>query len=188
MQNIEIKLLPRDGVDPKSPQAKENSLLVEIQRDKPGVGPTILKTETILGGEEARTLRIPDDAFLVVKPPAAIEELVYDRENSAAVRPSQQKTGLGVADTPDPEEVKKLAERDKAQREAVQRAPQTDNRQQDSGGPVTVSGKQHTPPVAGNPVGARQSGPGNAGPGPAGPQTVKPTPPGTPPAQGSDKK
>lgn len=192
MQNIEIKLLAADGIEKDSPEAKDNHINVIVQSVKDGVGSVNVRTETINGGPEGTVIRIRDNERIVIETKQATEELVWDRENSAAVRKSSQSNEVGKADTAKQREVDELAERDR--QEAAKKArgedtgTQKDNRQQDSGGPVTVSGKQTAAPVANNPAGARQSGPGNHGPGPAGPQTVQPVKPVEGQKQGEDKK
>lgn len=171
MQHIEIKLLPKDDMKPGSDEDKNNSVNVEVQRMKQGVAPTIMSSRTISGGGEAVKIEVPDDGKLILTFPATDEELIYDANQSAAIRPSTQRNSRDGADVADPEEVRRLREKDKAAAEAARRGEArggvvSDNRAQDSGGPQTVpADNKPAPTMAPTPPGgvAKQPGPQSGG-------------------------
>lgn len=167
MQHIEIKLLPKDDMKPGSDEDKNNSVNVEVQRMKQGVAPVNVSSRTISGGGEAVKIEVPDDGKVVLSFPSTDEELIYDANQSAAVRPSTQRNSRDGADVADPEEVKRLRERDAKDRETKNRGGLvSDNRAQDSGGPQTVpADNKPAPTMAPTPPGgvAKQPGPQSGG-------------------------
>lgn len=61
----------------------------------------IQKVDTVLQGESV-SFTVPAGARLVVSTPEATEDMVYDREQGAAIRPSAQKNDEGKADAAKP--------------------------------------------------------------------------------------
>ncbi len=94
---IQIQVIKREG---DVPDSGRQAIHVETHERRGDIF-TIQKLDTILEGDDVVTFTIPSGGRLVINTPLTHEEVVYDRDQAAAVRPSQQ-MGLEGADRPQP--------------------------------------------------------------------------------------
>ncbi len=83
---IKVEIVARDG---EVPDAEREAIQVETHARR-GDTFAVLRTDTFLGGADAAVLSVPPGGRLVINTPLSHEEAVYDRDQAAAVRPSQQ--------------------------------------------------------------------------------------------------
>ncbi len=130
------------------------------------------KNETIMEGSDM-VFSVPAGGRLVIETPQVREELVYDRDQAAAVRMSRQVNNEGRADQADLEQIAKdkQAEADRAKRQAEEASKPKEAVAPPPNGtkpnPTTVAAAQQNPntrpagerpPLPGSPVGSPPAG------------------------------
>src|SRR6266403_4546649 len=75
--------------DESAPEAERQTIHVETH-ERRGDTFAVVRTDTFLEGNDAPVLTVPSGGRLVINTPLTHEEVVYDRDQAAAVRPSQQ--------------------------------------------------------------------------------------------------
>src|SRR6266403_617979 len=83
---IKVEIMPRDG---DVLDAEREAIHVETH-EKRGDTFAVVRTDTFLEEDDAPVLTVPLGGRLVINTPLTHEEVVYDRDQAAAVRPSQQ--------------------------------------------------------------------------------------------------
>lgn len=85
---VEIRIVPNDG-DENLPEGQKPTLQVETH-ERRGDAFTVLRNDPVLMSEKVTSFTIPEGGRLVLNAPSTHEELVYDRDQGAAVRGSRQ--------------------------------------------------------------------------------------------------
>lgn len=85
---IEVRIIPNDG-DDKLPESDRPTLQVETH-ERRGDAFTVQRNDSVPVADKATTFTIPEGGRLVLNAPSTREDLVYDRDQGAAVRGSRQ--------------------------------------------------------------------------------------------------
>jgi hypothetical protein len=125
---MQIKIGSED-LNTGRPQSEARSLQVEVVVPRGDTFNTH-KVDTVLCDGEPTVFTVPDGGKLIISTPAATEELVYDKDQGAAIRKSQQ-----VNDEPRADRAHETRERVEAGREPLR----SDNRD--------VAGREPVAPV-----------------------------------------
>ncbi|SRR6266404_7476991 len=83
---IRVEIVPQDE---GASETERQTIHVETH-ERRGDTFAVVRTDTFLEGNDAPVLTVPSGGRLVINTPLTHEEVVYDRDQAAAVRPSQQ--------------------------------------------------------------------------------------------------
>lgn len=114
---LEIKILPED--DRKDIDDKDRRVVHIETHTRRNDAFNVQRIDDLIEGNDAMTITMPNGGRLVLNAPK-VDEVVYDPDQAAAVRPSQQQNDEGRADPVNLDQVAKdkQAEADAAKRQA----------------------------------------------------------------------
>lgn len=159
---IEVKIVKDTNDNVKRPESERKSISVETHSRR-GDSFNVDKTDNVMEGDTV-LFTVPNGGRLVLTTPQEVNEVIYDREQAAAVKTANQ-TGGNVADkppvTPSTAPAATLTTPPRPTMAAPQPAPQPSRVHQ----PNPVEAQQTTPrpagekpPLSGSPVGSPPAG------------------------------
>ena len=164
---IEVRIVPEEGRENVSERDRQ---VVHVEtHTRRNDAFNVQKVDDIHEGHDLVQFAVPNGGRLVLNTPFTGGDVVYDPEQAAAIRSSQQQNDEGRADKVDLEELakQKQADADLAKRQAEEKKT-ADAEHAKSQGAAPVMGTQHAPPAA---------NPARSTPNPSTPSTPAQTPP-----------